>query len=252
VPPHVLHPVAITFFDQLDADIERLRRVHIENPQAFPRAVWNLYVDSAPIISHAAVAILSVCGSEAAVERTFSAQGLVHTDLRNRLGNATVEAEMFIKFNHRTLMRVEGRLPRVHRKRPGEGCAEMGEDYVEDEAPPNIAGVFNSPVVAGTEEKGDETDSTEERKGELRAAVVIRVPRPPAADDVQAFIEHIVAEMGVTAKYRWSDYRMQMLNTAGQAWKPPMRDTDDVLKKKIMTWVRAQEDEEGARVTVEL
>ena len=97
-----------TSFDHLDTDIEDLRKEHAESLAAFPRAVWNLYLIDAPIISHAAVAILSVCGSEAAVERTFSAQGLVHTDLRNRLGDATVEAEMFIKFNQRTLSGVEG------------------------------------------------------------------------------------------------------------------------------------------------
>ena len=83
----------------------------------------------------------------------------------------------------------------------------------------------------------------EEEKAEAvpGPGVISHVPRPPAADDVQAFIEHIVGEMGVTPKYRWSESRMNQLSSAGQQWRTPMRDTDVVLRNKIMAWVRAQE-----------
>jgi hypothetical protein len=76
---------------------------------------------------------------------------------------------------------------------------------------------------------------------------ISHVSRPPASNDVQAFIEHIVAEMGVTTKYRWSEARMNQLWSEGQKWQPIMMDTVDVLKKKIMAWVRAQDAEEHAQ-----
>ena len=50
-----------------------------------------------------ALALLSVAASEAAVERSFSAQDAVHTKKRNRLGRDTVQAEMFVRFNEDAL-----------------------------------------------------------------------------------------------------------------------------------------------------
>ena len=41
------------------------------------------------------------------MERTFSAQGDVHSDRRNRLADVIVESEMFIEFNERTVRRLE-------------------------------------------------------------------------------------------------------------------------------------------------
>ena len=235
-----------TCFDHLDTDIEDLRREHADCVAAFPRAVWNLYLLDAPIISHAAVAILSVCASEAAVERTFSAQGLVHTDLRNRLGDATVAAEMFIKFNHRTVAGVEGQQPKRGKAHsPGDAmgyCAEMAEDYEEEEGLPSVAGMFTRPLA---EEKADVSApavEASEEKAEVAALPppVVSVPRPPPTDGVQAFIEHIVAHMGVTTKYRWSEARMMQLWTEGQQWRPIMMDTNVTLRNKINAYVRAQ------------
>jgi hypothetical protein len=245
-----------TCFDHLDIDIEELRKEYADDPPAFPRAVWNLYLVDAPIISHAAVAILSVCASEAAVERTFSAQGLVHSDLRNRLGDATIEAEMFIKFNQRTVERVEGQQPRVRRKGHSSGeaigyCTEMGEEYEEVEALPSVTGLFTRPQLRAEEKVGvvESVEAMEvvgaveavEEKAEGVSAIISHVPCPPATDDVQLFIRHIVSVMVVTGKYRWSQSRMLQLWTEGQQWRPPMMDTDEVLRNKIMAYVRAQE-----------
>jgi hypothetical protein len=250
-----------TCFDRLDDDVASFRSKFELDHQPFqPRAVWNLYLAHSPLLSHAAVAILSVCGSEAAVERTFSAQGLVHSDLRNRLGDATVEAEMFIKFNMATVTRVDQRGQKQHRKRSPDAdafCEEMGEDDEGDEPPPSIAGTFSrpkppqqprSPEAKADAEEYAQSDSEAEEKSEAAPAQVVLVPRAPAATDVQAFIEHYVAEHGITIKYRWTDYRLQQLEAAGQAWNPQMKDTDVVLKKKIMAWLREEETgEEAAR-----
>ena len=64
---------------------------------------WAFYSYTAPLLSRVATALLSITPSEAAVERSFSAQGVVHSDRRNRLSNDNIEHEMFIKFNSRAL-----------------------------------------------------------------------------------------------------------------------------------------------------
>ena len=100
----------------MDEEVNRLRSYHILNHQQrskhgrlfsrwSPRAVWASYVVSAPILSLGAIALFSVAGSEAAVERTFSAQGIVHNQLRNRLNDDAVEAEMYCTFNAAALKR---------------------------------------------------------------------------------------------------------------------------------------------------
>ena len=79
-------------FDQLDNDVAAIRASHAHPQKPFePRAVWALYLDEAPVLAHAAVALLSIAGSEAAVERSFSAQGSTHSDRRNRLQDEIVE-----------------------------------------------------------------------------------------------------------------------------------------------------------------
>jgi len=163
-----------------------------------------------------------------------------------------------IKFNKATVTRVDQRGQKQHRKRSPDAdtfCEEMGDDDKGDEPPPSIAGVFSRPKPPQqprpSEEKANaeehaQSDSEAEEKSEAAPAQVIQVPRAPAATDVQAFIEHYIAEHGVTIKYRWTDYRLQQLEAAGQAWKPPMKDTDVVLKKKIMAWLRDQDAEDEA------
>jgi len=53
-----------------------------------------------------AVAILSLSPSEAAAERSFSAQSDVHSKDRNRLSHQMVEAEMKVKWNSRKISRL--------------------------------------------------------------------------------------------------------------------------------------------------
>jgi hypothetical protein len=52
-----------------------------------------------------ALALLSLTTSEAAGERTFSKQGIVHSKLRNALSAEFVQAQMFVAFNYTQLNR---------------------------------------------------------------------------------------------------------------------------------------------------
>ena len=56
-------------------------------------------------LSTVALAMGSIHPTESCVERTFSHQGLVHSDLRNRLEDESVKAIMAVRFNHDPLFK---------------------------------------------------------------------------------------------------------------------------------------------------
>ncbi|MGH2637821.1 MAG: hAT transposon family protein, partial [Rhabdochlamydiaceae bacterium] len=85
-----------------------------------PRVVWSQYLESNEELSLCVMALLSMTASEACVERSFSAQDLVHSKIRNRLADAQVEKEMFIRFNTKAI--------RSERKSTG-GWVELDENY---------------------------------------------------------------------------------------------------------------------------
>jgi hAT family C-terminal dimerisation region len=245
---------ATSSFRRLDRDIADERVLAREQDRPFnPRLVWYLHLRHAPVLAHAAVALLSVAGSEASVERTFSAQGDVHTDRRNRLADEVVEAEMFIKFNEGTVKRMEewerdmkATTSTRRRKRPQTAAPpcgrEMDEDDEEDVDIPNIAGLFRRP------ERKDEKEEKQlpSPPHAIAPVAVVSVPDPPATDEVERFIKTYVKKYGIHGKYRWRDYNLQQLESAGAEWKPePMRDTAVVLKRKIMAWVRGQTEQEA-------
>ena len=49
------------------------------------------------------LALLELTASEAAVERSFSRQGFVHSKARNRLSDESVQVQMAFSFNTRAL-----------------------------------------------------------------------------------------------------------------------------------------------------
>jgi hAT family C-terminal dimerisation region len=204
-------------FEEMEDEVSRLKSYYIysnrqtsSNGNQFtrwnPRLAWANHVRTAPVISLGAIALLSVAGSEAAVERTFSAQGKVHSKGRNRLRDESVEAEMFCRFNGAALER------KVQEKDTGHWI-ELTEDYEEVEQVVT-AGLFLARVAREQEEHEDEKQrEEEERKGEEEAKEdrseerkepaeekkeeqaplpsVSRIPDPPlpaTADDVHRFI----------------------------------------------------------------
>ena len=248
---------ASSSFSSLDQDVIDIRAVHAKELRPFDaRSVWHLHSAQAPVLAHAAVALLSISSSEAAVERTFSAQGDVHSDRRNRLRDDIVEAEMFIKFNERTVSAAEesartpscsSRSKPVKRRRCAErdlGCVEMGDDEDGNDEPPSIQGIFTRravAVVAADDLNGPAPVDDPDMAVDQAAPVVSAVPAESVADTVQAFIVQYVRDHPIHSRFRWKDYQLQQLEAAGQAWRPPMRDTPAELKKRIMAWVRSEE-----------
>lgn len=64
-----------------------------------PVKAWNSMLIGPKELAQVAIALLSICASEAAAERSFSLQDRIHSKLRNRSKEDLVEAQMFIKMN---------------------------------------------------------------------------------------------------------------------------------------------------------
>lgn len=111
-------------FADVDKEIDSIKRSSAASGVWEPRKVWWLHPGLQ--LSSVALALLSCSASEAAVERTFSQQGLIHSKRRNRLLNNIVQSEMMMTFNRRVL---SGNVAP-----PPLGCIEMHEDSAaEDE-----------------------------------------------------------------------------------------------------------------------
>ena len=69
-------------------------------PQAIPISTfWQRAASTLPNLAKVALRLLRVNPTEASVERSFSAQGILHSDLRNRLSDESVESLMFVRMN---------------------------------------------------------------------------------------------------------------------------------------------------------
>ena len=122
---------------------------------------------------------------------------------------------MFIKFNQRTVHKVEERTMDRNMKRLEEKAAELGDEedvsQVEQDIT-SIAGVFRRMEPEGKREEDVEEEQVEEKKEdqmdeEVREAavgpvVIHHVQAPPPEDDVQAFVEHFVRKYGVVMTRR--------------------------------------------------
>lgn len=163
---------------------------------------------------------------------------------------------MFIKFNEGTVrrmeewerdMKVSKRKRKCQQTAVPPGGREMDEDDEEDVDIPSIAALFRRPERKEAAEVEDEKEEKQlpSPSPAVVPVAVLSVPDPPASDEVERFIQDYVGKHGIHDKYRWRDYNLQQLESAGAEWKPqPMRDTAVVLKRKMMAWVRAQPEQE--------
>jgi hypothetical protein len=195
-------------------------RVSIERGGWCPLLLWALYKQHT--LSTIARVLLSLSASEASVERTFSAQGAVHTKNRNRLANPVVQAEMFLKFNQRVMQqRREDPSP------PALGVVEMDDAYDSDDCVTladhfQAAGVSSGedeeedaefPVAPAEEQKDEpmEEESDESANEEAAAAVAAsansrRIRRQPSArfPTLADFTAWFIREYHITPATTWN------------------------------------------------
>lgn len=112
-------------FAKIDAEIAAAKRAVAPLTYWQPLKIWRLYPGVQLAI--VAVALLSITASEAAVERSFSAQALVHSKRRNALDSSSIEAEMMLKFNRKALSESCGS------DGSGFNCIEMVEEATPEQ-----------------------------------------------------------------------------------------------------------------------
>lgn len=121
------------------------------------KQTWELYSENE--IATCVLALFNITASEAAVERSFSRQGLIHSKLRNRLADSSVQQSMRFSFNTRALdspLRADHGL-----------CMELADDEVAEEG--NGMELLSSAledeeVAAAEEEAASEEEQEEEEK----------------------------------------------------------------------------------------
>lgn len=64
---------------------------------------WSHFISTHYELAYVVIGMLSICPSEASVERSFSAQNDVHSPDRNNLSEIYIFNEMMIKFNYKKL-----------------------------------------------------------------------------------------------------------------------------------------------------
>ena len=233
-------------FEALD---ERLRLMRPTDGGKFqPSKVWLLQRAHAPVIGHAAIAILSVAGSEAAVERSFSVQGLVHSNRRNRLNDSSIEAEMFIRLNEHLLSSSSnGSSGNKRRRKQTPLTVDVDDDDNSDEPMPSVVELFQRPAVAAVEVEAQDAQAAAAAVNVAEEMRVMELPAPPPVDMVEAFIQQYVKEQHVTSNYRWIGHRTQVLEGKAALHSPPIIIHTKLLQDRIMEYVEgAAAGEENA------
>jgi hypothetical protein len=169
-----------------------------------PLNVWAMYQMELAIVARA---LLSLPASEAAVERTFSAQGAVHTKLRNRLHDRSVQQEMFVAFNHRALSGV----PIASETTP---VVELRVEFLDTDT--------ESDSDEELEEAEHEPEHPSDEEVDLSFTSAAAAAAPAAAHrtqsainaDNRAFLLQYIVDNGICPSTRWSADRMSHLEAA--------------------------------------
>lgn len=208
-------------------------------------SIWRFFLNTAKELAMCALALLSITASEAAVERSFSRQGLIHSKLRNRSKDDSIHGQMCFAFNSRTLERAS--LPPAKRINRGatQEIADEDDDLGKgtallsqvDEEILEAARSGSEDEEEKVKERGEGADSdelermedsqsSEEEEEEEKRAVPLS-----AVERVQRFVEKYVAAHHITHGYRWTGPREGQLQAAIMEEK--LQDMVDVMIKRI-------------------
>ena len=123
--------------------------------------IWRRYLNGAAIeLATCALALLSVTASEAAVERSFSRQGLIHSKLRNRSYDESVHLQMCFAFNSRALERA-ALDPALRADR---GCTEELPDDDADKGTALLSQLYTDALMAAADESSEDSEEIEEEQ----------------------------------------------------------------------------------------
>jgi hypothetical protein len=207
-------------FARLDENIHATKLSEGKSWKAL--SVWSLYEMELAVVARA---LLTVPASEAAVERTFSAQGSIHTKIRSRLDDSTVQASMFIAFNHRTLNAPASTSSSMDED---ESTITLSLDFMDTDSESESEPEEELPVVR-EESKSDDDDEVKEEE-EVEAAVIQRTNSEINAD-TRSFLESYIKKNGITLKDRWTGDKVVQLEKAALEENPGGANTRTLIEQ---------------------
>jgi len=184
--------------------------------------VWRLYTMELSIIARA---LLTMPSSEAAVERSFSAQGAVHSKLRNRLHDRTVEDEMFVSFNHNGMNNIP-------HPRPAPKCSELSIDFMQPAEVESDAETEEDDSEHESVSESDDDSAVSEAESEHAAAVeVVMRSQSDINQANRAFLENYITENNITLRTKWTANRTMTLEGAALSNNPGGYSTKDLIRQ---------------------
>jgi hypothetical protein len=231
-------------FAQMESDHQKLSTAHNEEQlkkpvkarrRYNPRDTWSLI--TADELATLALALLSVTASEAAVERSFSRQGLVHSKLRNRLADDSVHMQMFFSFNTRALEQPDRHNGASVQEmeddntrgttllssaadyyaddeiiaRESESDKEEDKDEVEEDA---AEGQLDVQSEAEEQEEEEEEGNGKEEKEEEEETKEEAKEEKSESEKLNEFVDKYAADNRIVRGHRWTSWQRQVLQGA--------------------------------------
>jgi hypothetical protein len=243
-----------------------------------PVNVWKYFIDDVPELTKSVLAILALPASEASVERSFSQQSLVHRKHRNRMREEQVETEMIIKYNLRpknreglvsssgpaSFLEVESEnqfvlLFEIRQQILADPEEEEAEEEIEEKEPEECLGEeqeTNLTTSSNIECEAEiQTLIPKGKKNPRAPSIAQAIPLPMSKrskvsdrteiiipyDDyknLQAFVENYVENNKFSQPIRWAESTRAQLTLALGKWGEPIKDTQDIVERKINAYLK--------------
>ena len=231
-----------SFFSTLD---ERRRILGPGSKQA--RSLWNGYLASAQEMAVCVVALLELTASEAAVERSFSRQGHLHSKARNRLADETVHVHMAFSFNTRALAKSD-----ALQTLADEGEELMDDDVVRGTALLSQMYLTDEEIAAVDREEDDEEEvedeeeeEEEEEKKEERQREDGKEEKEEEKEEGEKTWEELCNEVivkfceqaHVTQQFKWNGVKEQLL--VSLTIEAGLQILTDEMKRKVKAHILA-------------
>jgi hypothetical protein len=198
------------------------RRRNLGEGRGQAHLLWSGYLTTVPEMAACVLALIELTASEAAVERSFSRQGIVHSKARNRLTDDSVHVHMSFAFNTRALAISEGRPPP---KRPArEKELREGRELLDDEdisrGTAMLAHYLRDDDVAAAEVSEEEESESDDENIEEEAVAGAddgkeekEEKREETMEDrIQKVVVRFCEAANVTQGFRWNGVKEQLLH----------------------------------------
>jgi hypothetical protein len=190
-----------------------------------PIQFWSLNIETE--LARTAMVLLTIPSSEAAVERTFSAQASIHRKKRNRMKDDSVQASMFIAFNHRIM---------THSKTdalPSFKEVELSLDYADPDTEEDSDEDSNSSSDSSSsgESEGQEDEDSQMELVEEKGAEEVAAAAAPVRTATEVFLRDFITENHVHAKTRFGPDLTAKLDQAARSLNPGGGTMDTLIRR---------------------